>query len=148
MPPKPRPTQLKPVEPAAQQIRQFHELGKLVLTRADTDHISILAAAEVIALGQGISYDRSLKAARFASLFDEKGLDRLDRLCEFYLLTINHIRRVLRVKSKSAPPMAQAGRGRSLASGPASARNPTRDRGQGRRRWAAHSDADRPSRNN
>jgi hypothetical protein len=99
---KRRPTPITPSERAAHQIRRFHELGKLVLARADTDHKSILVTAQNLASEQAVSFDRALKAARFASLFDEKSLERLDKLCEIYPLTINHIRRVLRVNSKTA----------------------------------------------
>jgi hypothetical protein len=97
-----RPTPLTPSERAAQQIRQFHALGKRVLARAVTDGKTIVVAAQFLASEQGVSFDRALKAARFARLFDERSLERLDKLCEIYPLTINHIRRVLRVKSKTA----------------------------------------------
>jgi hypothetical protein len=96
---RPTPT---PSERAAQQIRQFHALGKQVLARAVTNDNTILVAAQFLASEQGVSYDRAIKAARFARLFDDRSLERLDRLCEIYPLTINHIRRVLRVKSKTA----------------------------------------------
>jgi hypothetical protein len=99
---KRRPTPLTPSERAAHQIRQFHALGKLVLARAVTNDKTIVVAAQFLASEQGVSYDRAIKAARFARLFDDRSLERLDRLCEIYPLTINHIRRVLRVKSKTA----------------------------------------------
>jgi hypothetical protein len=99
---KRRPTPLTPSERAAQQIRQFYAHGKLVLARAVTNDKTIVVAAQFLASEHGVSYDRALKAARFARLFDEKSLERLDKLCEIYPLTINHIRRVLRVESKTA----------------------------------------------
>jgi hypothetical protein len=99
---KNRPTPLTPSERAAQQIRQFHALGKLVLARAVTNNKTILVAAQFLASEQGVSYDRAIKAARFTRLFDERSLQRLDKLCKIYPLTINHIRRVLRIESKTA----------------------------------------------
>jgi hypothetical protein len=98
---KRRPTPLTPSERAAQLIRQFHALGKLVLARAVTNDKTIVDAAQFLASEQGVSYDRALKAARFTRLFDDRALERLDKLCEIYPLTINHIRRVLRVNSKT-----------------------------------------------
>lgn len=102
MPSKRRATRLTPNELAAQQIRQFHELGTRVRARAVSDQSTILVAAQDLASKDGVSYDRARKAARFATLFDDKSLEQLDRLCKTYPLTINHIRRVLGLNSKTA----------------------------------------------
>jgi hypothetical protein len=96
----------KPAEPARRsgdpphEVRGFHELGQRVLARAAEGNSSVSTAARAIAQEERGSLDRG-KAAAFAAHFPA---NELDRLCAFrspegHLLSVNHVRRVLPIKS-------------------------------------------------
>jgi hypothetical protein len=93
-----RPTLASPGELTARQIRDFHALGGRVRERAETEGMAVFRAARLIATEEGISYDRARKAARFAEQRDEVGLAKLDANCAIRPITVNHVRRVLRLK--------------------------------------------------
>jgi hypothetical protein len=98
MSPKRRTAPRTPGELAATEIREFHALGERVRTRAAADRKAVVVAAQIIAAEEGISFDRARKAARFAEQRDEAGLARLDALCAIHPITVNHVRRVLKLK--------------------------------------------------
>jgi hypothetical protein len=59
---------------------------------------SVFRAARLISTEAGISYDRAIKAARFAEQRDEVGLASIDALCAIHPITVNHVRRVLKLE--------------------------------------------------
>jgi hypothetical protein len=75
MPPILSPTPSTDGERAARELRRFHELGRSILDRAESDGLSVLAAARIVATAS-VSLDRARKAARFAKLFEEDDLAR------------------------------------------------------------------------
>jgi hypothetical protein len=93
-----RPTPASPGDLTARQIREFHALGERVRARAEVEGSVVLRAARLVAIEEGISYDRARKAARFAGQRDEAGLAKLDAICAIRPITVNHVRRVLKLK--------------------------------------------------
>jgi hypothetical protein len=90
-----RPTPASPGDLAARQIREFHALGERFRARAEVEGSVVLRAARLVAIEEGMSYDRARKAARFAGQRDEAGLAKLDAIRP---ITVNHVRRVLKLK--------------------------------------------------
>ncbi len=91
-------------EQAEKRLRVYYALGREVLAHADEEKVSVKVAAEALTSSNTMSCDQAMKAARFATDFDENDLEILCELCVtpgHVPLVFTHIRRVLRVANQA-----------------------------------------------
>lgn len=82
------------------EILRFHALGLRVLKKVAEDNVDEARAARFVGELEGVSIDRAMKAAMFARRLQNRSLNKLCdiRFRDGTPLSVNHLRRVLKVK--------------------------------------------------